>query len=325
MKTYKVKIADSEIEIKQDDDGLFIKPDIMLATSGIGSALKPAVEPITIARKPISEKTLVDNFVKWGVGGINIDQCRVGLIDGVDDSQLRTMNRSAKSEENGWGMNQKSGDNPQVVSPQGRFPANLIHDGSDEVLDLFPNTGKSSGGGKASASTNEGRRNLGYGFGKRDDLPDVIGFGDSGSAARFFYCAKASKSERNMGCDGLEEKSKTEEYAGRDTRCSVCGKFFLSTTNPCECSEEEFGAKSTRIQNPTNKNNHPTVKPIALMEYLIKLVSREGHTILDPFMGSGSTGIACKKLNRHFIGIEREPDYITIAENRIEAVPKTLF
>lgn len=126
MKTYKVKIADSEIEIKQDDDGLFIKPDIMLATSGIGSALKPAVEPITIARKPISEKTLVDNFVKWGVGGINIDQCRVGLIDGVDDSQLRTMNRSAKSEENGWGMNQKSGDNPQVVSPQGRFPANLI-------------------------------------------------------------------------------------------------------------------------------------------------------------------------------------------------------
>jgi DNA modification methylase len=116
---------------------------------------------------------------------------------------------------------------------------------------------------------------------------------------RFFYCAKASKSERNMGCEELEEK--------------MGGSYEF----------RQDGSLDGSI--PSNSNNHPTVKPIALMEYLVKLVSREGATVLDPFMGSGSTGMACKNLNRDFIGIEIDPDYCKIAEARIRNTPTRLF
>ena len=121
--------------------------------------------------------------------------------------------------------------------------------------------------------------------------------GDSGSASRFFYVAKASKRERNRGCEGLEEKR-----SGSMMGCIDDGNFLTGSGNPREGKY---------------RNNHPTVKPIALMEYLVKLVSREGQTVLDPFAGSGTTGIACKNLNRNAILIEREAEYIEIAKCRM--------
>jgi DNA modification methylase len=245
---------------------------------GWGTSLKPALEPITVARKPLEKGlNIAQNCLKWGVGGINIDESRVG----TEDTRQKT---GGAIEGSGWGT--KGG--AIAGSELGRFPANLIHDGSDEVVGLFPQTGKSSGGrigNKGSALNMMGNN---YEAGNP-------GFGDSGSAARFFYCAKASKSERNRGLDEFEPT----RHADRNIDNGVGGDNPRNRTNT------------------PKKNFHPTVKPIALMEYLVKLVSKEGHTVLDPFMGSGSTGIACKKLNRNFIGIELDADYCKIAEARI--------
>jgi hypothetical protein len=227
----------------------------------ISPALKPALEPITVARKPI-EGTVAENCLKWGVGGINIEQSRVP-------------NTTCKNKKQA-----------------GRFPANLILDGSDEVVELFPNS-KSTGGRAGHTAAYSGGYKQEY-YGDTDP-----GYNDSGSAARFFYCAKASKTERNMGCEGLEKKK-------ADTRTPTAAGLWEQMSAP-------------------HNNFHPTVKPIALMEYLIKLVSREGHTVLDPFMGSGTTGIACKNLNRDFIGIEKDEEYVKIAEARIRATPTPLI
>lgn len=214
---------------------------------GWGTALKPAHEPICMARKPLSEKTVADNCLKWGTGGINIDGSRVE----TDDENRRTVGGfNAKS--NIYHNDEKYRINTfETNNPQGRFPANLIHDGSDEVVALFPN-----------------------------------------NSARFFYCAKASKSERNMGLDEIQEPS-----------LRPSGVAF----------NEHSGIHSEKHKG----NHHPTVKPIALMEYLIKLVSKEGALILDPFAGSGSTLIAAMNLDRNFIGIEQEEEYCEIASHRL--------
>jgi DNA modification methylase len=253
---------------------------------GWGTALKPALEPITVARKPLSEKTVAENCLKWGVGGINIDGCRVGH----NEPEIFTNRTAPKSTGEKMGMFAENG---KLASPNqsGRFPANLIHDGSDEVVSLFPNC----------KATRFIRRKAGDDVGNKVMLnsyrihTDEMGdYNDNGSASRFFYCAKASKSERNRGCEELEEKV-SGGMAGTADQTLLTG--------------------SGNIRNNMAKNNHPTVKPIALMEYLVKLISREGATILDPFMGSGSTALACK--DRNFIGIEKDPEYFKIAENRI--------
>ena len=240
---------------------------------GWGTALKPANEPICLARKPLSEKTVAANVLKWGTGGLNIDGCRVEIDPVADVSQIRTMKRSKKLEQNGWGMNQNKNDNPQVVSPKGRFPANVITDGSDEVVGLFPNTGISSGGriGKKEISginiVPAGQYEAGN-----------PGFGDSGSAARFFYCAKASKTDRNEGLNSPRAD------AGR-----ASGGF----------------------------NTHPTVKPTSLMQYLTKLITPTGGIVLDPFVGSGSTGKACIRDGFSFVGIDKDIESVVIAEKRV--------
>ena len=135
------------------------------------------------------------------------------------------------------------------------------------------------------------------------------------------YQAKASKSERNMGCEELEEKQMNVTETNARTwndRCKTCGKKFVGSDDTiCHCPPE---LKITDKTVYTQKNNHPTVKPVALMEYLIKMVTPKGGIVLDPFMGSGTTGIACRKLNYGFIGIELEEDYITIAKARIDSI-----
>lgn len=222
---------------------------------GWGTALKPALEPITVARKPLSEKTVALNCLKWGVGGINIDGGRVGTEDNLNGGAYSPSDDGLSQNDIYGKYYKKPGEYQQ---PQGRFPANLIHDGSVEVLSLFPMT-KSGGGNKGNVKDGTGM----FGNGKAFETPNVEP--NSGSAARFFYVAKASRSERQG-------------------------------------------------------STHPTMKPIKLMEYLVKLVSREGALVLDPFAGSGSTGIACQNLNRDFILIEREHQYIEIIKARLGCI-----
>jgi hypothetical protein len=186
---------------------------------GWGTALKPALEPITVARKPLSEKTVAENCLKWGTGGINIDGCRVEFVSDEDKSESTGKNKHAEYKNSVVRNSANNGiyspdlREPDNYNPQGRFPSNLITDGSDEVVSLFPNTKSGSGVKKKASGSADGIFNI-------NKIDGEYLQGDSGSASRFFYCAKASKSERN-------------------------------------------------------RNSHPTVKPIALMEYLVKLVSRE--------------------------------------------------
>jgi site-specific DNA-methyltransferase (adenine-specific) len=149
-----------------------------------------------------------------------------------------------------------------------------------------------------------------------------IGYNDNGGASRFFYCPKASKKDRNEGCDDLENAvGDYTNIASKRLKCNTCGKWGIATDH-CKCEEPDW------IQ-PETKNIHPTVKPTDLMAYLVRLVTPKGGVVLDPFMGSGSTGKACVREGMNFIGIEREEEYMEIAKTRIEHEQKknkhTLF
>jgi len=252
--------------------------------------IKPAWEPFIWAVKP-PDGAWIDNVLKWGVGAVNVDECRVGV-----EEQDKEMYRSKYFDKAGKPYKTKaSATFSQVQAGEfmpnmsGRFPANVIHDGSDEVVGLFPDT--KSG---ALRSYKENHKNASsYKLSREKTFTQDA---NSGSAARFFYCAKASRSERNAGCENLPEAHK-KIYSGG----------IVSSDHP---GIADGGGERQ------SKNNHPTVKPIALMEYIIKLVTRQGQTVLDPFCGSGTTLCAASKCNRHSIGIDISPDYCKIAENR---------
>jgi len=254
------------------------------AWEGYGTALKPAHEPICLARKPLSEKSVASNVLKWGTGGINIDGSRVRHNEPI---------KMMKAQDTGHDFYKQAGRYKDVpeLKESGRFPANLIHDGSDEVVGLFPNTVPTS---YATDKTDRGGLFNYPGHGT-DKIQDT-----TRSAARFFYCAKASKGERNRGLEGFEDSLGGSLEGGNDKR------------------------KGDRPQLQPTKNNHPTVKPISLMRYLIKLVTPPKGTVLDPFMGSGSTGIACKLDGFDFIGIDKEEEYVKIAEARLAAAKEEL-
>ena len=251
---------------------------------GWGTALKPAWEPILVCRKPL-DGTVAANVLTHGTGAMNIDGCRVETDDSFGGGTKGTSGFAAGYEHDGW----KAG------SSLGRWPANLIHDGSDEVVGLFPDTGKSTGGriGKKSMGN---VTNVPAGQYEKGDP----GFGDSGSAARFFYCAKTNKNDRNEGLDEFEDKENAHSTYGIHSDEGL----IHNNRNP---------ENRTRAQ----KNHHPTVKPTALMRYLCKLVTRLGGTVLDPFCGSGSTGKAAILEGFKFIGIEKDAEYFSIAEARI--------
>ena len=259
---------------------------------GWGTALKPANEPICVARKPISEKTVAANVLKWGTGGINIDGCRV-KIEGEDDRSAGIRTATFGSTEYVSGGN---GTEPYIPSEEGRFPANIILDEeAGMALDEQSGTSKSS---KRGAELNK----KGY---KGDlytpvdtDYRDDNTYGDKGGASRFFYCAKVSKKERNAGLEDMEEKKKE----------------FETTTRTNKETADKFGCE----RKGTAKNTHPTVKPINLMAYLCRLVTPPNGIVLDPFMGSGSTGIAARLEGFRFCGMEMNEDYFKIATARIE-------
>jgi DNA modification methylase len=265
---------------------------------GWGTALKPAMEPITVARKPLIG-TVAANVLEHGTGALNIDGCRVPIDQDADASQLRTMQRSKRDADDGWGMSSVHGDTPSVVRTDGRWPANLIHDGSADVVSMFPQSAGQQGDvrGTEPSSVTNGI----YGdFAGRFASPAR---NDTGSAARFFYCAKASKADRDEGLDHMAKDVVRVTNTGH-------------TGNPSARNGE-------RTFNP-RANNHPTVKPTALMRYLCRLVTPQSGTVLDPFMGSGSTGKAAVLEGFEFIGIEREAEYVAIAEARIVEAQRSL-
>lgn len=226
---------------------------------GWGTALKPAMEPIVVCRKPLSG-SLGKNISSHGTGALNIDGCRVG-----------------KNGERDW---------------IGRFPGNFVHDGSPEVLSLFPET-KQGGSIRKRYSRKKGTC---YGEYAPNNL--FSSYRDSGSAARFFYCAKASRSDREEGL-GQEQGMKPLLWSNGTKNP---GSFQSSGTDRNVC------------------NHHPTVKPTELMRWLTRLVTPPGGLVLDPFMGSGSTGKGALLEGFRFVGIETEKDYLKIAEQRIRHI-----
>ena len=272
---------------------------------GWGTALKPAHEPIVMARKPF-KGTVAQNVLEHGTGGINIDGCRVGT-EKVSTHSNGVGNTGDKGIYGTYGNQQGSEER------EGRFPANIIFDEeAGKILD--EQSGITSGTAKKQKF-----KNLGNGeYGKKDGrktMPtanEIEGtwYGDTGGASRFFYCPKASKKDRNEGCDELEEKL-TGHKANH--RCKNCGKQ-KSSGSPCVCKEPDY----EEIPQKPQSNFHPTVKPTDLMAYLVRLVTPKGGTVLDPFMGSGSTGKAAVREGFDFVGIEREDEYMEIAKSRIE-------
>lgn len=247
---------------------------------GWGTGLKPSHEPICVARKPLAADTVAANVLAWGVGGVNVDGCRVAIDPAAGAKQLRTMSVSRHDGADGWGMNTTRA-NPaaRVLGEEGRWPANFIHDGSPEVLAMFPDAAGAKGlvrGTEGSPASSGQVGNF------RERVASAEPRGDAGSAARFYqqcewtqadleaalfyYCAKASKREKGVD------------------------------------------------------NKHPTVKPIALGRYLARLICPPGGTLLDLFAGSGSFGIAAKLEGFGFLGFEKEAPSADLANARIGAV-----
>lgn len=260
--------------------------------NGWGTALKPAHEPIVMARKPLSEKTVVDNVLEWGTGGINIDGSRietdetlsigsgkVGYLYKIDDSNKGEQHIAGRfpaniilDEEAGKILDEQSGNRPGCTSPSDAI-------GSDSIF--RPNQGA---------------------YQKQGPI-----YGDNGGASRFFYCPKTSKTDRNEGL---------EDFKGKQI-----GTYNAHSADLKNYGGSSLGAASMSGNNkmPQPKQNfHPTVKPTDLMLYLIRMVTPKGGTTLDPFMGSGSTGKAAVRGGFDFVGIEREQDYKNIAEARIQ-------
>ena len=268
---------------------------------GWGTALKPALEPITVARKPLEEKTVAANVLKYGTGAININESRIPTNPDVDDARLggkgswKTDNAAKNVYEGGYAGEEVSS------STLGRFPANLIHDGSEEVTELFPDT-KS---GKLTPDMNV-KASTGWAGGSSADRVKNTFNGDEGSAARFFYVPKTSKKDRNDGLDKFKAKATAS-----------------SEFRPNHAEKAEQGEDGNPYGRWTpEKNNHPTVKPTDLMRYLVTMVTPKGGTTLDPFMGSGSTGRGAKLGGFNFVGIELDPEYFVLAKARIDAIIK---
>jgi DNA modification methylase len=240
------------------------KPKGTSEWEGWGTALKPSVEPICMARKPLAEKTVAENVLKYGTGGINIDESRVVM----SDEDIKTNTAKASKEFTGvkpFGEEEGKG-SALLPNTQGRFPANLIHDNSEEVRECFPDTKSNDAGEmiyrrtKSNSINSKGMNEIGKGVKRK-------GYKDNGNSSRYFksiiYQPKASKKDRGEG------------------------------------------------------NNHPTVKPINLMTYLCRLITPKGGIVLDPFNGSGSTGVAALLEGFNYIGMEMDSEYISISEARI--------
>jgi len=272
---------------------------------GFGTALKPAHEPIIMARRPLECKTIVENCLKHGTGAIDIDGCRIPTREEVGRDNTGIKN-SPLAPKDGWNENSMKGLDTRGQQTA-RFPANIIC--TDDALNDGVMT--KSATSRTKRADRKFAPGTGYQGGFAELEKDEVFNETSGSKSRYFdidvwaekhgllQFPKASKRERNEGLDELEAKQMYKQDGSGQ-------------------SLEIFG--STDGGREARKNFHPTVKPVHLMSWLVRLVSKEGDTVLDPFMGSGTTGVACKQLNRNFIGIELSEEYVKIAEARINAI-----
>lgn len=260
---------------------------------GYGTALKPAYEPIIMAMKPL-DGTFKQNAAKWGQAGINIDGCRIGVEDRVNKQNQKAFQIWKKQD----GRANKIVKNKPDKACIGRWPANILLDEeAAEMLDEQSGTLHGTGNKKLRIAGKGNKSNSCFGI--ESGAPNCL-YDRGGGASRFFYCAKASRSERNYGLDEFEDKPLLWSSGSQNP-----GSF-----------QSEGTIKSA-------KNNHPTVKPLKLMEYLIKLVMppKDG-LLLDPFAGSGTTILAAKRLGFESIGIEKSEEYCEIARKRLETCDK---
>ena len=254
---------------------------------GWGTGLKQVVEPVVMARKPL-DGTVAENTLAWGVGGINIDASRVAA-DMTEFVSATGKPRSGMGHGHGFGMGEGfGGENANPPHAQGRWPANVILDEVSAGL-LDEQSGQVKGG---TWNTTAGARPFDNN-GKRTDFATTKTDSSVGGASRFFYVAKASKRDRNEGL---------EEMEGRDAR---------------NFAQDAWTRDNMPFGEEPKKNFHPTVKPTALMRYLIKLVTPPGGTVLDPFTGSGSTGKAALLDGFQFVGVELTEEYLPIIEGRL--------
>ena len=296
---YRNKNYDIEAESKTYLGKLEPTTDLAKEWQGWGTCLKPAYEPIIVARKPF-KGSVVDNIIKYRVGGLNIDECRI-----LTNDNLARINKTDNGMFGiGIGNNNAQKCKELGIEYGGRFPSNVITDGSEEVAKGKPNTTSNYDENNRQETEIHRRNNdiLTYGYKQRV----AGGFNDSGSAMRYFYSAKTSKKDRDEGLDNLKDG-------------------LLRRVRPDKDDDKPTGLnKDPRFAPVVRKNIHPTCKPTELMQYLVRLVSPKGATILDPFMGSGSTGKAVMFENRErdanykFIGIELTDEYLPIAQARIE-------
>ena len=284
----------------EENKSVDYKTDEAKEWDGYGTALKPATEFWTLARKPLGEKTVAENVLKYGTGGINIDGSRIEMND-----------TDAANSKNNWkpeGYDLKNSiyeyGSKNIATEQnnkGRFPANVIFDEfTGKILDEQTGILTSGAMTKPYEYTNNG-----YSLGKPTGSTKSIHESNEGGASRFFYCPKADNYERNKGLKGFDEKE-----MGRNQSSLDGGKILTGSGN------ERSNSK---------RNHHPTVKPIDLMRYLVKLITPKKGICLDPYCGSGTTLIGCKMELINYIGIEREQEYCKIAEARVAAWNPDLY
>jgi site-specific DNA-methyltransferase (adenine-specific) len=266
---------------------------------GWGTALKPAFEPIVVARKPLVG-TVAANVLQWGVGGLNIDGSRIGFTSAADQASATPQGKVTSNSMAGAAPDVEGGQRKEIERPdnsKGRWPANIILD--EYTAGLLDEQAPSTGAFAKVKSGHSGKSQGIYGDYEQRGDDGATFYGDGlGGASRFFYVAKASKKDRN---EGLED---------------------LPIRRPDDRTETGMGSFAEKGVQP-GRNFHPTVKPTALMEYLVKLVTPPGGTVLDPFTGSGSTGKAALLNGFKFIGIELTADYLPIIEGRLKHAAET--
>lgn len=263
---------------------------------GWGTALKPAWEPIIMARKPLSGN-VTENILKWGCGGLNIQDCRIETEESLSGGAYQPRKADSMIFDSRGMHSSGSRAHGEFQQPIGRWPANVIHDGSKSVIDLFPQ----SAGQQADIKGQSKERASPNGcFNKMGAAKDHPQRGDVGSVARFFYCSKTSKTDRNEGVDALISEP-SQQLSGLKT--SV---------------DNRPGRTAGDRTAPAHTNNHPTVKPTRLMRYLCRLVTPKGGTVMDLYMGSGSTGKAALLEGFKFIGMEKDAHSFAIAKARIQ-------
>lgn len=268
---------------------------------GWNTALKPAWEPIVLARKPMIG-TLAENLQRYGCGALNVEGCRVAGTpgSGVWGTSNESVNPDRMFNASPDGSSYRSTAKEVGDGLVGRWPANLMHDGSEEVVGQFPQSNGQQGAVTGDEPSSPFRNC--YGEMNRTSASASAPRGDSGSAARFFYCAKADREDREHGLHDHEKKPLL---------------WSSGTQNP--------GSFQSPNTDRSARNHHPTVKPTDLMRWLVKLVTPPGGLVLDPFAGSGSTGRGALLERCEFVGIESEAEYVEIARARIAAVDPDSF